>query len=115
MSYKKYILEKYINSMQNDTLTSHEIESFKSTINEIISEKKTLEMKNSLLRYKNIKLIKEKQNLEDKLLNTLHAEKTLKEKINYAIMNWEMIEELDFCDWLYHKQIRIKQNKWALK
>jgi len=115
MSYKKYILEKYIKSMQNDTPTSHEIESFKSTINEIISEKKTLEMQNSLLRYKNIKLIKEKKNLESKLINTLHAEKTLKEKINYAIMNWEMIEELDFCDWLYHKENNISKISGSTK
>ena len=115
MSYKKYILEKYIKSMENNTPTSHEIESFKSTINEIISEKKTLEIQNSLLRYKNIKLIKEKKNLECKLVNTLHAEKTLKEKINYAIMNWEMIEELDFCDWVYHKENNISKISGSTK
>ena len=101
--------------MKNNTPTYHEIESFKSTINEIISEKKTLEIQNSLLRYKNIKLIKEKQNLECKLVNTLHAEKTLKEKINYAIMNWEMIEELDFCDWVYHKENNISKISGSTK
>ena len=104
MSYKKYILEKYIISMQNVRPISNEIEMLKDIMFDIISEKKRLELQNSLLIYHKIKLIKEKQILEDKLQKLLQVKNQLKKKINYNQIHWDIYEELEFNDWLYDKE-----------
>ncbi len=93
MSYKKYILEKYIKSMQNETSISNEIEMLKDIMVDIISEKTTLELQNSLLIYQNDKLIKEKQMLENKI-----------KSINYNQIHWNIYEELEFNNWIYDKE-----------
>jgi hypothetical protein len=105
MSYKKYILEKYIKSQETEEteeteetkeleeIELQEIERLKKMMNDIISEKNTLEIQNSLLRYQTIKLTKEKIELQDRL----------HKKINSTMMNWEMLEELKFENLLYNK------------
>jgi hypothetical protein len=98
MSYKKYILEKYIKSQKTEETESQEIERLKMMMDDIISEKNTLEIQNSLLRYQTIKLTKEKIELQDKLQhNKMHN------KINTTMMNWEMLEEIKFENLLYNK------------
>ena len=113
MSYKKYILEKY-KSNHNVAPLYHEIKLLQYMINDIISEKNTLEIQNSLLRYQKFKLIKEKQNLEDKLEKKLELELELElendlhQNINYNQMHWEVFEELEFSVWLYDKKNKRK-------
>ena len=94
-------MEKYIKSQkteETEDTESQEIERLKMMMDDIISEKNTLEIQNSLLRYQTIKLTKEKIELQDKLQhNKMHN------KINTTMMNWEMLEELKFENLLYNK------------
>ena len=96
MSYKKYILEKYIESQNTEEKASQKIERLKTMIDDIIEEKNRLEIHNSLIRYQNINLIKENQKLKDKLQDKLHN------NINSNMMNWEILEEITFDNWVYN-------------
>jgi hypothetical protein len=102
MSYKKYILEKYIKSQQTDLSELQEIERLKRMMDDIISEKNTLEIQNSLLRYQIMNLTKEKKELHNKLQDRLQDK--LHNKINSTMMNWEMLEEIQFNNWMENKK-----------
>jgi hypothetical protein len=101
---KKYMLEKYIKSKEIDTFT--DTDTHRDTCANIYyrvydtqpifqeSELSSLVIHNSILRYQNIKLIKENTQLQHKL----------KEKRMCDTMHWEIIEEIKFCEWLHDKQ-----------
>jgi hypothetical protein len=104
MAYKKNILDKYIKIKEiefPESLEEQEIERLKTIIENITSDKNSLEIKNSLLQYQNIKLTKEKKELQDKLYEKIHNK--IHNKINSNIMNWEIFEEINFDNWLYKK------------
>ena len=104
MAYKKQMLEKYLNlykSKKEPQELPYKTNDF-SSIDDIICEKNTLEIQNSLLRYENIKLIKENKLLKTKLEDKIEEKK---QEINYwETIHWEMIEELNFSEWLYNKK-----------
>ena len=115
MAYKKQILERY-QKINDETY----VEPLKSNIftsigdiDDVICEKNTLEIHNSLLRYENIKLIKENKVLKSKLEDKIEEKK---QEINYwETIHWEMIEELKFSEWLYEKENNTKENKTSNK
>ena len=104
MAYKKQMLEKYLNlceSKKESLELPYKSNDF-SSIDDIICEKNTLEIQNSLLRYQNIKLIKENKVLKSKLEDKIEEKK---QEINYwETIHWEMIEGLKFSEWLYDTQ-----------
>ena len=104
MAYKKQMLEKYLNlceSKKEPLELPYKSNDF-SSIDDIICEKNTLEIHNSLLRYQNIKLIKENKVLKSKLEDKIEEKK---QEINYwETIHWEIIEELKFSEWLYNTQ-----------
>ena len=97
---KKYILDKYIKSQdigidtRTDTRTDTYSTSYEKPPIFQESEFNSLVIHNSILRYQNIKLIKENTQLQHKL----------KQKITCDTMHWEIIEEIKFCEWLHDKQ-----------
>lgn len=98
MAYKKQILEKYKKMSENDLQYNledypHKTNKF-DNIDDIICENKTIVIHNSTLKYKNINFITENILLQEKL----------KQKHNCDTMNWEIIEEMKFCEWLYDKE-----------
>ena len=99
MSYKKNNSKKrsqnteYTEYNKNIANDLHETSS-----DNIISEKDRLAIHNSLLRYH----YKIQTKLKHKLKHKLKTK--LQEKINMTIMNWEIIEELKFNEWLYKQQ-----------
>lgn len=91
---KKYILDKYIKSQDIDTRTDTYSISYEKPPIFQKSELNSLVIHNSILRYQNMKLIKENTQLQHKL----------KQKITCDTMHWEIIEEIKFCKWLHDKQ-----------
>ena len=97
---KKYILDKYIKSQDIgiDTCTDTRTDTYSTTYEKPPifqkSELNSLVIHNSILRYQNMKLIKENTQLQHKL----------KQKITCDTMHWEIIEEIKFCEWLHDKQ-----------
>ena len=85
MSYKKYILEKYMQI--HISQEKEELEKLKNIIDDITTEKNSIEIHNSILRHQNIKLTKSNKQLQD--------------KINNFYVNWEIIEEVNFDNWIY--------------
>ena len=108
---KKLFLEKYIKTQLTNTSVStgdfppifhdNEVEDENTptltstpTFFDMMSENHTLIMHNSILKYQNIKLVKENTILQSKL----------KKKMLCDTMHWEIIEEIKFCEWLNNKQ-----------
>jgi len=89
---KKYMLDKYIKNQETDTVTYSTSYEKPPIFQE--TDFNSLVIHNSILKYQNIKLIKENIQLQHKL----------KKKITCDSMHWEIIEELKFCEWLYKKQ-----------
>lgn len=104
---KKLFLEKYIKTQLTNTSVStgvlppifHDNDDDNTltptpTFFDMMSENHTLIMHNSILKYQNIKLVKENTILQSKL----------KKKMLCDTMHWEIIEEINFCEWLNNKQ-----------
>lgn len=108
---KKLFLEKYIKTQLTNTSVStgdfppifhdNEVEDENTptltstpTFFDMMSENHTLIIHNSILKYQNIKLVKENTILQSKL----------KKKMLCDTMHWEIIEEIKFCEWLNNKQ-----------
>ena len=108
---KKLFLEKYIKTQLSNTSVStgdlppifhdNDVEDDNTltltstpTFFDMMSENHTLIMHNSILKYQNIKLVKENTILQSKL----------KQKMLCDTMHWEIIEEIKFCEWLNNKQ-----------
>ena len=106
MAYKKQMLEKYLNlheSQQELYQDSHDLP-YKSnnfgSIDDIICEKNTLEIQNSLLRYENIKLIKENKLLKSKLQTNIEEKKQEMKFLEFV--EWEMSEGINYRECLYN-------------
>ena len=106
MAYKKQMLEKYLNlheSQQELHQVSHDLP-YKSnnfgSIDDIICEKNTLEIQNSLLRYENLKLIKENKLLKSKLQTNIEEKKQEMKFLEFV--EWEMSEGINYRECLYN-------------
>jgi hypothetical protein len=110
MAYKKQMLEKYLNlhesqheSQQELHQVSHELP-YKSnnfgSIDDIICEKNTLEIHNSLLRYENFKLLKENKLLKTKLQTNIEEKKQEMKFLEFV--EWEMTEGINYRECLYN-------------
>ena len=106
MAYKKQMLEKYLNlheSQQELHQASHVLPYMSNvfgSIDDIICEKNTLEIQNSLLRYENLKLIKENKLLKSKLQTNIEEKKQEMKFLEFV--EWEMSEGINYRECVYN-------------
>jgi len=106
MAYKKQMLEKYLNlhESQQELYQDSQDLPYKSnnfgSIDDIICEKNTLEIQNSLLRYENLKLIKENKLLKSKLQTNIEEKKQEMKFLEFV--EWEMSEGINYRECIYN-------------